>query len=57
MAASCGDCTFNALRAVLDADPAAAGRWPYGLTHLDLVTGEKSAGYKAARVSIAEARK
>ena len=52
-----GIAPLNALRSVLDADsalPLAGG--PYGFTHLDLVTGKKAAGYKAARVSIAEAR-
>ena len=52
-----GIAPLNVLRDVLDADsalPLAGG--PYGFTHLDLVTGDKAAGYKAARVSIAEAR-
>ena len=51
-----GIAPLNALRIVLDEDcalPLAGG--PYGFTHLDLVTGKKAAGYKAARVSIAEA--
>ena len=53
-----GIAPLKALRTVLDTDsalPLAGG--PYGFTHLDLVTGKKAAGYKAARVSIEEARK
>ncbi|MEC7189487.1 MAG: dihydropteroate synthase, partial [Pseudomonadota bacterium] len=52
-----GIAPLHALRDIHDIDsalPLAGG--PYGFTHLDLVTGEKAAGYKAARVSVGEAR-
>ena len=52
-----GIAPLSELLTVLDADavlPLAGG--PYGFTHLDLVTGEAVAGYKASRFSLAEAR-
>ena len=53
-----GIAPLNKLQPALDADvflPLAGG--PYGFTHLDLVTCEAAGGYKAARVSIAGARR
>ncbi|MBL81608.1 MAG: dihydropteroate synthase [Rhodospirillaceae bacterium] len=53
-----GIAPLGELHPVMDTDavlPLAGG--PYGFTHLDLVTGEATAGYQATRVSIAEARR